>query len=572
MKKLSFFVLTSVFLLLVVSVGYAQTPPAPQTAGGVVQQEKQRIQQQKLKDRIETDRPVAKEVAEEDVVIPDKGPQVKIDKIVVEGATLLTSRQIMAITGEYEGKKLSIKDMQKVADLITDEYRKKGYVTSRAYIPPQSIQNNTLVIRIIEGKLGQLDISGNRHFKTALLKKKIGIKPAGYFDYSALQRSLVYINESPDRQARAILVPGKAPGTTDVVIEVEDQLPIHIGFNYDNWGSRYIDRNRYSVIFEHNNLLGQDDKLDAKFQWAEAERLVLQQARYVFPLTSNWELGAYMLFSRLKLGEEFQDLESKGRADIFGAFTNYAIIEGDDLEVRLNLGFDSKNISNELSGTQISRDELRIVKSGFDMDLEDSWGRTILTAEWDVGLANFMGSLDDKDPDCSRTGAGGKFHKKVFNLFRLQPMPFTSSLLLKNSFQYSNYNLPASEQFQIGGATSVRGYPPAEFAGDKGFYSAIEWSFPMYGLSKKVKVPFRPEERLYDALRLVMFWDIGMVDHNNPQAGEKDTQTLRAAGVGCRLNLKKNLDFRIEIAWPLDDPTPSDGDHAHTWVEFNWKF
>ncbi|MCG7853428.1 MAG: BamA/TamA family outer membrane protein, partial [Methanosarcinaceae archaeon] len=178
---------------------------------------------------------------------------------------------------------------------------------------------------------------------------------------------------------------------------------------------------------------------------------------------------------------------------------------------------------------------------------------------------------DDKDPDCSRIGAGGNFHKQVFNLFRLQPMPKNSSLLLKNSFQYSNYNLAASEQFQLGGATSVRGYPPAEYAGDKGFYSAVEWSFPPYGLSKDVNVPFR-KEKLYDSLRFVAFWDIGLVNLNNAQPGEDKTRTLKGAGCGVRLNLEKNLDFRVEVGWPIGGPTPSDGDHAHTWVEFNWKF
>ena len=117
----------------------------------------------------------------------------------------------------------------------------------------------------------------------------------------------------------------------------------------------------------------------------------------------------------------------------------------------------------------------------------------------------------------------------------------------------------------------MRGYPPAERSGDKGFYSALELSLPPYGLSRNIKVPLR-KETLYDALRFVLFWDIGMTAFNNTQAGEVETATLRSAGFGARMNLGEDLDARLEIGYPLGGPTPSDGDHAHVWGEFNILF
>lgn len=197
-------------------------------------------------------------------------------------------------------------------------------------------------------------------------------------------------------------------------------------------------------------------------------------------------------------------------------------------------------------------------------------GRTILTAELDTGIPDFLGAMSAKDPDASRIGAGGKFTKGVFNFFRLQPAAFSTHLLFKNSFQVSNNTLTAAEQFQIGGATSVRGYPPGEYSGDEGFYSAVEWSLPPYGLDRDLKVPFR-EEKLYDAFRFVFFWDIGMVHLNNAQPGESENETLRSAGFGGRLTVSEALECRVEVGYPLGGKSPSDGDTAHTWVEFHWK-
>ncbi len=545
--------------------------PSSQTAGGIVRQETQRLKQKRLEEKIEKERAKTEEVSPNDVITPDKGPTTLVNKIVVEGATLLSEKEIRNITSQYEGKELTIETMQKVADLITDEYREKGFVTSRAYIPPQTITGGVLVIKIVEGKLGTLDIKGNRHFSTSLLEKKMGIETDGYFDYSALQKSLVYINKHPDRLAKAILVPGKTPGTTDIILEVEDNYPFHIGFSYDNYGSRYIGRNRYSIRLEHNNITGHDDKLHVKGQLSDGNYLVLQQVRYSYPVSRKWELGAYALLSKTKLKEEFDDLESRGEAEIFGAYSSYQWIEKDDLAVGLNLGFDSKNIHNELLGSQTSRDELRIAKAGFDVDYIDNWGRTILTAQLDQGIPEFMGAMDAKDSDASRAGAGGKFTKWAFNLFRLQPMFWETNVLFKNSFQFTNNTLCASEQFQIGGATSVRGYPPGEFSGDNGFYSAFEWSIPPYGLPKDIKFPFR-DEKLYDVFRIVLFWDIGLVKNNAPASGETGTQTLRGAGFGGRFTMTEDFELRIETGYPLGGPTPSDGDHAHTWVEAHLKF
>ncbi len=462
--------------------------------------------------------------------------------------------------------------MQKVADLITDQYRKKGYVTSRAYIPPQNIKKGILIIRVVEGSLGNLEIKGNRYFKTSLLKRKLNLKQDRAFDYSALQKSLTNINEHPDRTAKATLVPGKEPGTTDVVLVVEDNFPFHIGFEFDNYGSRYIEKDRYTVFLEHNNLLGFDDKLFLQMQKSEYDYYELETGRYTLPINNTTDIGIYGFSSDTSLGREFENI-SKGKAYVYGLFFNKALIVEPDIDLRLNLGFDYKDIKNYIleSLTAGSHDELSVFKGGFDLDLFDKWGRTILTSELDIGVPDFLGSMDAKDTRASRTGSGGKFVKGVFNLFRLQPGPFSSYILWKNQAQFSNYNLVASEQFQIGGPTSVRGYPVAEFSGDKGYYTSLEWSFPSYFVPKKIKVPFTGDT-LRDALHPVLFYDWAMISNKQlSYVGDKKNRTLKSAGFGFRLNLSNNLSARIEFGYPIGRKS-SDRHNFQRWIEITKKF
>ncbi|MFH0828519.1 MAG: ShlB/FhaC/HecB family hemolysin secretion/activation protein [Candidatus Omnitrophota bacterium] len=568
--KLWLAVLVSFSPLFFVNLVFSQ-PPSSQTIGGVSKQEKDIEKKKKIEKQIESPRVQEKAVSSGEVIPVDSGPRVLIRTIKVEGATLLSQAEIQAVISQYEGKELTFREMQKVADLITDEFRKKGYATSRAYIPPQNVREGTLIIRVIEGKVGKVQIEGNKYFKTQLLEKKLALPPAGNFDYSALQRALVYINEHPDRTARATLMPGKEAGTTDVLIKVEDKLPIHAGFEYDNYGSRYISKNRYSLFLEDNNLLGFDDKLYLKAQMTEADHLKLYQGRYSFPILEGLDVGAYFVDSALKLGKEFKDLDARGDASIYGLFMTKSLINKSDLDLRYNLGFDYKRIKNYLSGTQSSRDSLRVLKTGFDLDVNDIWGRNVILPEINMGFADILGAMEDKDPNASRAGAGAEFTKGLLSYYRLQALPWETTLLWKNSAQYTNNNLCAVEQFQIGGATSVRGYPPAEKFGDRGLYSSPELSFPIYFLPQDWKVPYN-QEKLYDTSRLVIFYDWGTVRLRNPQAGEKKSDTLRGWGFGYRFNLRDNLSFRVELGYPLGKKTPSDARHAHPWVEFTSKF
>ena len=558
------------FTFIIQTSGFSQ-PPVSQTVGGITQQEEDIKEKRALEKEIERDKPVLEEISAEELIPADEGSKVFVRKIVVEEVMLLSSEEIENIISVFEGKELSLKTMRKVADLITDEYRKKGYATSRAYLPPQTIADGVLLIRVVEGKLGELEIKGNKYFKTSLIRKKLDVVSEGYFDYSALQQSLVYINEHPDRVAKAILVPGKEPGTTDLVIEVEDRLPIHVGFEYDNYGSRYINEDRYALTLEHNNLSGNDDKAYFKLQYSDGTNLKLRQGRYSYPLTSTVDLGVYFLNSTVKLGEEFKALDSRGKAEIYGLFANKALITEDDLDFRLNFGFDYKSVKNYILGVQSSRDEVRIFKLGCDLDVNDDWGRTIFMPVLDVGVPDIFGGMDSKDENSSRAGAGGKFYKGSFNLFRLQSMPGSSSLLWKNSGQYTNYNLVASEEFQIGGPISVRGYPAAEYSGSRGYYTSLEWSFPCWLIMDEYyRVPFT-EESLYDAFRWVVFYDWATVHRDTVAAGEEKHSTLRGIGFGARMNVRDYLSLRVEVGYPLGE-TPSDGDHAHPWVELVWKF
>ncbi len=528
---------------------------------------RERIEKEKLPPEIEEKLPT--------VPLPvSRDEKAFIKKINVTRATLISSREISEIISPFENKELSLAEMQKVVDLITDAYRKKGYVTSRAYLPPQKITDGVLEIMVIEGTTGDIEVKGNRFFRAKLIRNAIRLRKGEPFNYNQLKKNLAKLNEHPDRKIKAVLVPGKDTGSTDIVLEVVDKLPIHLGAGWDNYASRYVRKNRYITTLSHNNVFGFDDILSLQYQTSEAQDSQLTSASYLLPVTYKTKVGLSMSQSNLELGKEYKDLNARGKSREYNLFAIHELLNKDDLTLMFNTGFRYLDSFNFQSGLETSRDRLRVVKIGLDMDYSDSWlggGRTIFSPETNLGIPGFLAGLERNDPDhTSRVGAGGKYIKTTMDFLRLQKMPFSSSLLWKNRAQISPYVLTASEQAQLGGISNVRGYPSGEYVGDKSYTTTFEWLIPPYGFSKHIKVPFS-KAAFYDAFKVAMFYDWGWARLRNPQAGERKEGTLRSAGLGFRLNLPENFSLRADLAWSLGKK-PSDGDNFHPWLSISKEF
>jgi hemolysin activation/secretion protein len=285
--------------------------------------------------------------------------------------------------------------------------------------------------------------------------------------------------------------------------------------------------------------------------------------RYLLPLREDLEFGIFLARTELELAKEYKDLDARGKSKLYSIYATQSLIERENLTLNLNLGFDYKDIFNFQLQREMSRDRMRVVKCGLDVDLTDRFGRTLIINELNFGIPEILGGLKEQDSRASRSGSGGKFIKDNLTVLRLQKMPFNSTLLWKNQFQFSSYILPATEQFQIGGVSNVRGYPPAEKVGDKGYATTLEWSFPPYFVPRDIKV--------YEALRFAIFYDWANTRLRRPQATEEKRETLRGAGWGMRFTLARDFFARIDFAWPLDK-TPSDSDHLHTWVQVSKSF
>ena len=563
-----------VFLIVFAQSAYAVDVPAQQQAGAVDARQTLEMKDEKLRESIQKKRapaPIEQPASVAEAQVPE-GDRVVVKKIEVIGATFISPAQISRITSPYENKDLSMSSMQEVANKITDIYRQSGYITSRAILPPQKIEDGVLKINVVEGKMGTIQVQGNKYFSSALIKRKIDLKPGEAFDYTKLQENLSLINQYPDRKIQTVLKPGEVQASTDLVLNVKDNLPIHISGSYDNYGSRYLRRSRYEGSITDNNLLGFDDILTLMYQTAEGQDTYnLTSARYLVPVTNSTQIGFFASKNQLELGKEFEDIDARGKSETYSLYMANNFLRNDTTDLTLTSSFDYKDVYNFASGIETSRDRLRVGRLALKLDTTDSFnGRTIINNEISQGIPSRWGALEENDERASRAGAGGLFTKDVLDVLRLQRMPLESTLLLKGQAQAASHILTSSEEFQLGGIYNVRGYMPGDAVGDRGVTLTGEMGFPVYGLSRSVKAPFS-KAKLYDATRLAVFYDWGTTSFRSVDPGELKNSNLSSVGWGVRYDLPEDFSVRMDMAWPLDD-TPSDGKNVHTWVKVSKEF
>jgi len=390
------------------------------------------------------------------------------------------------------------------------------------------------------------------------------------FNYYVLRQNILNINEHPDLKVQAFIIPGEEFASTDVVLKVRDNFPFHLTVDFDNFGTRFIREQRYACILRHTNFLGFGDILSLEYRLSQAQTYIARSLSYVFPLKSRLKVSFNLARSKVKLGRELREIDSRSKSRYYSLSAIYNLIYTNRLILNTSMGLDYKDVYNYLLSEKISEDRVRVLRAGLDLDLVDKFGRSILIWNSYFGIPKIMGGLDSVDKRSSRGGSGGKFIKSDITFLRLHKLPLSSYLLFKTQFQFSSYNLPSCEQYLVGGISNMRGYPPAQIVGDRGGVWSAELYLPVYLMPKQWKVPFF-NISWYETTKLVIFYDWGWAKLKNPLTTEEKKETVRSAGFGLHFNLPEELFLRLEFGYPLDK-TPKDGKHFHLWIRIYKTF
>lgn len=372
---------------------------------------------------------------------------------------------------------------------------------------------------------------------------------------------------------KATFTKGERPGTTDIILDVEDWFPFHAFADYNNSGSRYVSRHRIGTGVEFSNLLFSGHRISIRgVTGSPMNSLGFYYFDYSLPINSyGTKLSFSYLFSEFEVGKEFRQFDIGGKSKIYSLNLSHPLIRTRTTNVDLSGGFDYKQIKNYILGEVSSDDQLRILKFGLNFDHIDGFGgRNYVNSLLSTGIPDIMGGLKHDDPMASRMDAGGQFTKFNLDLSRIQRLPLSCYLIFKASGQLASDALPSSEQIFIGGPDTVRGFPQAEHLGDYGYNLSLELRLPPPFASDK-KVPFM-KKTWGEFTQLVGFFGSGRVFLKNPLPGEHKDDRITGLGFGLRLYFPWDLNLSIDCGFPVGGEEPSDGKDFNVYVKVSMRF
>jgi hemolysin activation/secretion protein len=376
------------------------------------------------------------------------------------------------------------------------------------------------------------------------------------FEVGKLTNDLRRINENPDLEVGAILSPGEKAGQTKVELApTVDKFPFHASLFYDNLGRPNVGRQRAGVTLSHNNLLGFGDKVYASVGWAKNS--FTQLMGYEIPVGAR---GTRFGISQAHSNYDFNIAGNsvKGHANTVNVYGKQELFRNERFIAEFESGLAIKQASFDAPGfTQtLGRDRLSVLTEVLSFQEFDRYGRTYWRNEVGIGL-DMLGATTNGQSVLSRSGAGSQFSRYTTALLRSVVMPNKTYFILKGFGQATNDALSPLEQFQLGGANTVRGYREGRYLGDSGFVLSAEYRYPLAFLPEEWVVP-KTKTKLKDTLELTTFADFGGVFNNTNSASTNPSSGLASAnsyasgvGVGLRARLTQFMSARLDLAFPL---------------------
>ena len=454
-------------------------------AGAQMERDRRAIERERVMEQIAEDEAAKKNKVEqgEKPAAEEAGAELSfaLQQVIWNPSEILTKEQIQAVTASYIGKQVTLKDLRELADKITNIYRDKGYMTCGAVLPPQRIHDGVVEVRLIEGKTGKVNLTGNRYTKTGYIMNRIGLKPGEIANTEKLNRDLRWFQGTNDVQLRVVMKPGAEEGTTDYDIMAFEPQNQSVTLYTDNDGYESSGRWRAGIFYNMKSVSGIRDSLRAHFIGSRG--------------TKSWGLGYSVPISRKGM-----------RLDLDYSGNRTKVVKG-ELEP---LGVEGKSNSYSLTFrapfhvTEKSRHEaglqpphllpLRTLGHGQVPWVDDRINRVIPYVSFthygkDSVFYHKHSFVWARRRDIDGDSDTGKLYRlSSFWQKRNTNGQFWQARL--DAQLGSGDNLAASDRFFIGGVNSVRGYEEGFIGGSRGISMSLEYHIPVDKAKRIFVYPF----------------------------------------------------------------------------------
>lgn len=481
----------------------------------------------------------------------------------VVGSSIFSPQELDRAISSYRDRPLTLSELFQARSIITKLYTDKGYVSSGAYIPPQELDDGTVEIAVLEGKLSEINVSGTKHLSPNYISSRIATAAGQPVNVDNLLSALQLLRLDPlIDNVSAELSAGIRPGTSLLDIQVQEADVFHLSTSFNNNRSPSVGSNQRAIGLNHGNLLGLGDRFS--FEYANTDGSNAFDFAYALPVNAkNGTIeAAYSRNSNDIIEDPFTilDIQSESRYYLL-SFRQPIILEPtQELAMGLSLSHTQSDLSSSVLATeqfQLSRGadtdgETKISAIRFFQEFVDRSDKEVLAfrSQFNFGVDAFNATINRGDePDSTFVSWRGQSQW-------VRRLDEDFLLLLRGDAQLATGSLVPLEQFRLGGAGSVRGYRQDLSLGDNGLLASAE-----------LRIPVLRFNNIDGLVQIAPFFDLGTVwNHDELEIGNA---TLPSLGVGVSFSMGDRFNARLDWGIPLSEVEAETGSLQEDGIYFS---
>jgi hemolysin activation/secretion protein len=471
-------------------------------------------------------------------------PRLYVREFRFEGNKVFSSQELARVTAGYVGHEINSLELEDARRAVTEYYVSHGYIDSGAVLPNQDPQDGVVIIRIIEGSLSAMKITGNKWLRESYIRDRLQRWSGPPLNMNDLKEGLQLLRQNPNvAQVNAELRPGEAPGAGILDLHVKDENPFRLGLQVDNNRPPSVGAEEILLVAGDASLTGHSDPLDVSYGIAEGGDHGFKfsdfndaSASYMAPLTIyDTTLRVYGSKNDYTVIEEpFNPLDITSESYRAGATLRQPLYETSSRELAVAVTFERESSKSFLLGIPFDVTPgsvngmnditaLRIAQEWIDRSQKQVLA---LRSTFSVGL-DALGVTDDGTDRNARffTWVGqSQYVRRLFNT--------PNQIILRVNGQVTPRPLLSLEQFTLGGADSVRGYTENQIVRDDGIFSSAELRVPV--LFNRLGEPI---------VQFAPFFDFGGAW--NVGSSTPPPATISSAGIGVLITPNSQLNAQL---------------------------
>ncbi|MFM2200116.1 MAG: hypothetical protein RL769_169 [Pseudomonadota bacterium] len=474
-----------------------------------------------------------------------------VKKLMITNSTILSQNMITQLENEIIGKCFGTKKISKIIEKILEFYDLKGYVTTEVETIQSRIDQGIIELRIIEKKVEEIIFNDNKlsNLQKKLQKftafRKIEGKILNHYD---LDQGLYQINRLQSNKAKYRIDNGSDRFSNKVYIENNKKFPARLALSHDNLGNRSTGIFRTAVNGSFDNLLSLNENLNLAINTNINDN---QNTRDIKTYSANLYLPlGYYSFSVEGSKSDFfgKDLNNRnfsGYSQRYSLILNKLFTDNNEYRISGKIGFTKKETGSYLENVKVRNSQRNL--SIFNISVLatyflDNSSTLFFKPNFLKGI-NALGAYRDysfTSPSLDFTIF--KFfmsYQKKTNIFNLnKPIAIVSEI----DTQIANKTLFGSEQFSIGGYTTVRGFRERNIAAENGFLNRNKIEFNIGSLANKLDI----NNNYLNKTKIEPFVDYGYIRRNF------NNKSSRIAGTGFKTSFNtKSFNASLTFSWAL---------------------